>query len=402
MSTPDSRFDLWSEEARTNPLALYKRLRQEAPIVRLHNPNHDAPMWVVSRYADSVEFLRDARFTKDKHKLSEKARGLYFRVGELGQLDQHMLSVDPPAHTRLRALVNKAFTARRVEGLRPRITAIAHRLLDAVQPHGRMDLLEDFAYPLPITVIAEMLGIPPEDHGRFREWTNAVFAPPVGNLEAVRRMAVEFHQYLQGFLARRRAEPRDDLTSALIAAEEQGEQLNAGQLMSMLFLLIVAGHETTVNLIGNGIWALLRHPEQLERLRADPSISEPAVEELLRYCGPQRNSTSRFAVEDTEFLGQVIPAGELIVTLLVAANHDADQFPEPERLDLTREPNRHIAFGYGPHFCLGAPLARLEASIAFNILLERLPRLRFAEAPSTLRWRTGMIIHGLERLPVAF
>jgi cytochrome P450 len=396
-------YDLWSPEARIDLLPVYARMRREAPVARLLSPHQRVPLWVVSRYKDTVELLRDPRFTKDKYRLSDADRLRYFRVDEIGQLDRHMLNVDPPDHTRLRALVAQAFTPRRVESLRPRITAIAHRLLEALPPHGSVDLLEAFAFPLPVTVIAELLGVPAEDQDRFREWTTTLLTPPSGgDVEPLRKTALQLQQYFQSFLARCRAEPRDDLTSALLAAEEQGDRLTGVELMSMVFLLMIAGHETTVNLISNGVWALLRHPEQLERLRADPPLIDSAVEEMLRYCGPVRHTTSRFAVQDTEFLGQRIPAGEMIMASLLSANHDAEQFSEPERFDITRQPNRHIAFGFGLHFCIGAPLARLEATIAIPLLLERLPGLRFGLDPATLRWRHGLLIHGLERLPVAF
>ncbi len=403
MHVPANRTDLWTQEARVDPMPILAQLRQEAPVVRLFNPHQGAPVWFVTRYKEAVEFLRDPRFIKDKDKLSEKARNLYFRVTELGQLDQHLLNADPPDHTRLRSLIAKAFTPRRVEALRADIATIANRLLDSVQDQGSMELLSSFAFPLPITVIAEMLGVPREDHARFREWMRILFTPPVGgDFEPLRRMAVELQQYFQDFLARRRADPRDDLTSALIAAEEQGEHLTPVELVSMLFILMVAGHETTVNLLGNGITALLQHPEQLERLRANPALIETAVEEMLRYYSPLKTSTSRFALQDLEFGGQVIPAEEMVVASLLSTGRDGEQFSEPDRFDITRAPNRHIAFGFGIHFCIGAPLARLEAAVALPILLERLPRLRFGVEPSTLRWRSGILIHGLEKLPLAF
>jgi len=403
LSAPVHSFDLWSQQARIDVLPIYARMRQHAPIARLLSPSQRVPLWVVSRYKDAVELLRDARFSKDRYKLTEADRSRYFRLGEVAQLDKHMLNADPPAHTRLRSLVAQAFTPRRVEDLRPRITSIAQRLLEALPAEGSVDLLDAFAFPLPVTVIAELLGVPTEDQDRFRAWTFTVLNPNGGNLEPVRRAMVEFQQYLKEILARRRAEPRDDLISALLAAEEQGgDRLSAVELVSMVFLLMVAGHETTVNVIANGVWALLRHPEQLERLRANPALLDPAIEEILRYCGPVRHSTSRFAVQDTEFRGQLIPAGEMIMASMLSANHDPEQFDAPERFDITRTPNRHIAFGSGSHFCIGASLARLEASIALPLLLERLPRLRFAGEPSALRWRGGLLIHGLERLPVAF
>ncbi len=403
MSTTDTRYDLWTPEARANPLPLYARMRQEAPAVRVFDAARNMPVWVVTGYKEAVELLRDSRFTKDSTKLPEDSPARQLRSGDMHALTRHMLSVDPPDHTRLRSLVAKAFNPRRVEELRPRITALATELLDAAREHGSMELLERFAFPLPITVIAELLGVPVEDRDQFHEWTKIVISPPEGgNLEPIRRAGMQFIQYFQGLLARRRSEPRDDLLTALMSVEEQGDRLSPVELISMLFLLLVAGHETTVNLIGNGVWALLKHPEQLERLRADPALVEPAVEEILRYCGPVECTTQRWAPRDVDFRGQVIPTGETIVASLMAANHDPEQFPEPERFDITREPNRHIAFGFGIHFCLGAPLARLEATLALNLLLERLPRLRLAVEPAELRWRNGLLVRGLQQLPVAF
>jgi len=403
LSTTDTRYDPWAPEARANPLPLYARMRQEAPAVRVFDAARNMPVWVVTGYKEAVELLRDSRFTKDSNKLPESSPERQRRSGDLNPLTRHMLSVDPPDHTRLRSLVAKAFTPRRVEELRPRITALAAELLDSVQAPGSLELLERFAFPLPITVIAELLGVPVADREQFRQWTTILISPPVGgDFEPIRRAGMRFIQYFQGLLERRRSEPRDDLLTALMSVEEQGDRLAPVELVSMLFLLLVAGHETTVNLIGNGVWALLKHPEQLERLRANPALIESAVEEMLRYCGPVESTTPRWAPQDVDFRGQRIPTGETIVASLLGANHDPEQFPEPERFDITREPNRHIAFGFGIHFCLGAPLARLEATLALNLLLERLPRLRLAVEPAELRWRDGLLVRGLQKLPVAF
>ncbi|WP_394847333.1 cytochrome P450 [Pendulispora brunnea] len=396
-----NHFDLWGEPAHVDPLPILARMRSEAPIVRLFDPHQGAPEWVVTRYADVVELLRDNRFSKDKRKLPPRSREMYFRVSELDALDKHMLFADPPEHTRLRSLVAKAFTPRRMRDMQPRIAESARWLLreaDETRGSGGVNLLEVFAFSLPITVLAELIGVPLEDQPRFKAWTNILAAPP--DFESLRRMAVEFQEYLAEFIQRRRAEPCDDLTSALIAAEEQGDRLSAVELMSMLFLLIAAGYETTGNLIANSVWALLKHPAELARLRAEPSLLESAIEEVLRYCPPVKNTIGAYPLADTKFQGQVIPEGEKVVASLLSANHDPEQFEEPERFDITRSPNKHVAFGLGPHFCLGAPLARLEASVAVDVLVQEYPRLAFAEDPSNLRWREAVFIHGLNRLPV--
>ncbi|MFL5354818.1 cytochrome P450 [Archangium sp.] len=404
MSTNSNRFDLWAPQTRANPLPLYARMRQEAPVVRLVDPNTGVPVWMVTGYKDAVDLLRDSRFTKDSRKLPDGSPAKQLRANAIQQaLSQHMLMADPPDHTRLRTLVSKAFTPRRVEELRPRVTAIANELLDAMKARGEVDLLDTFAFPLPMTVIAELLGVPVEDRDSFRDWTTTLVSPPVnGDMGPIQKAGMQFAQYIQSLLTRRRTEPRDDLLTALVSVEEQGDRLSPTELVGMLFLLLLAGHETTVNLIGNGVWALLQHPEQLERLRANPALIESAVEEMLRYRGPVETTTQRWAPQDIEFHGQVIPAGEGVLASLLAADHDPEQFPEPETFDITREPNRHIAFGFGIHFCLGAPLARLEGALALNLLLERLPRLRLAVDPGELRWRDGILVHGLRRLPVAF
>ncbi|WP_330230478.1 cytochrome P450 [Nocardia sp. NBC_00508] len=398
-----NRFDPWGEQMRVDPLPTLARMRAEAPIVRLFNPHQSAPEWRVTRYADVVELLRDNRFSKDKRKLSDAARSRYFRVSEFDRLDKHMLYADPPEHTRLRALVAKAFTPRRIMELRPYVAEATERLLDPVERQESVDLLDALAFRLPIAVLAQLIGVPVEDQERFREWTRILIAPPSeGDFDALRRMVIEFQQYLEEFLALRRRRPRDDLTSALIKAQTQSDRLSSVELMSMIFLLIAAGFETTGNLIGNGVWALLRHPAELRRLRTTPALIEPAIEEVLRYCPPVKNSTGAFPLTDVEFRGTVIPAEELVVASLLSAHHDEAQFPEPDRFDITRTPNRHLGFGLGLHFCLGASLARLEATVAIGTVVRRFPGLQFAVDPDTLRWKDGVFVHGLEQLPVTW
>ncbi|MEU4896300.1 cytochrome P450 [Streptomyces sp. NPDC044780] len=393
-------YDLWSDHTSADPLPTLARMRSDAPALRLFNPYQDAPEWWVTRYDDVAALLHDPRFSRDKRKLSEQARARYFRVTELDQLDQHVLYSDPPEHTRLRSLIGKAFTPRRIADLTPRIEEAVERLLDQAEQHDTTDLLEALAFRLPLAVLTELIGIPEEDREKFREWTGILVAP--ADFTALARMATEFQEYLERFLAQRRTSPHPDLTSALIAAEESGERLTPAELMSMVFLLIAAGFETTGNLIGNSVWALLTHPDQLRRLRADPALTGSAVEEVLRYCPPVKNTTGAFPLEDTEFCGVTIPAEEMIVGSLLSAHHDPTHFPDPERFDITRTPNRHLAFGHGIHFCLGAALARLETTITLNALLRRYPHLTLAADPDTLRWKDGVFVRGLATLPVTW
>jgi cytochrome P450 len=318
-----------------------------------------------------------------------------------------MLDRDPPDHTRLRGLVSKAFTPRALEKLRPGIQQIVDALLDQVAGRGSMDLIEEFAYPLPVRVICEMLGVPVQDHERFKAWgldiargLDAIMLPPdseVGQRSVSGRRALA--EYFRELIAERRAAPRDDMLSALIAAEEAGDKLNEEELLATCILLLVAGHETTVNLIGNGTLALLRHPAELRKLRDHPGLIGSAVEELLRFDGPVQR-TARIPSEDITIGGQTIGKGELVMPFLGAADRDPAQFPDPDRLDLTRTDNRHIAFGMGIHFCLGAPLARMEGQIAIKTLLARLPRLTLAtDRP---RFRQSLTLRGLQALPVSF
>jgi len=305
-----------------------------------------------------------------------------------------MLDRDPPDHTRLRSLVSKAFTPRVVEGLRPRIQQIVDGLIARAQAAGSMDLIEEFAYPIPVNVICEMMGVPVEDHERFKGWSldiarglDSVLLPP--DSEVPRRSAAARHaisDYFRQLIAARRASPRGDLLSALIAAEEAGDKLNEEELIATCILLLIAGHETTVNLIGNGVLALLRHPDELRRLRQAPALITSAVEELLRY--------------DVTFGGRTIRKGDMVMPFIGAADRDPAQFPDPDRLDLGRGDNRHIAFGWGIHFCLGAPLARVEGQIAIDTLVRRLPRL--ALVAEHAEYRQSLTLRGLKMLPVKF
>ena len=381
-----------------DPYPTYRRLRAEDPV-------HHSPMgfWVLTRYEDVVAALRDPRLAKEAIAGFVAARfGAPVPAMGLSMLDR-----DPPDHTRLRSLVSKAFTPRVVEGLRPRIQQIVDGLLEGVRDVGAMDLIEEFAYPIPVNVICEMLGVPVEDHERFKGWSldiarglDSILLPAdseVPKRSAASRTALA--NYFRELIARRRAAPRADLLSGLIAAEEAGDKLSENELLATCLLLLIAGHETTVNLIGNGTLALLRHPDQLGRLRENPALIGSAVEELLRFDGPVQR-TARIPSEDVVIDGRKIPAGEMVMPFIGAADRDPGQFPDPDRLDIGRTDNRHIAFGWGIHFCLGAPLARVEGQIAINTLVQRLPKLALAtESPE---FRESLTLRGLKTLPVKF
>jgi cytochrome P450 len=326
----------------------------------------------------------------------------------IASMDLHMLNSDPPDHGRLRRLVNKAFTARQVERLRPRITAITTGLLDDMADQGaqrgqgvqsEVDLLASFAFPLPITVICELLGVPPADQDDFRAWS-ATIVSDIPAPEVFQAHATAMARYFMTLLAAKRQQPRDDLLSALLAARDDEDRLSENELVSMAFLLLVAGHETTVNLIASGMLALLLNPAELARLRADPSLTGGAVEELLRYVNPVSNATFRCAAEPLELGGVRIGRGDPVLVSLSGANRDPARFGDPDRLDLGRDSSGQLAFGHGIHYCLGAPLARLEAGIAISGLLSRFGSISLAVPAASLRWRPSTLIHGLEALPV--
>jgi hypothetical protein len=363
---------------------------------------------VLTRYDDINAVLRDGgRFFVDDRKQPtyEKRRADMIKQGILDEEEyaQSMLTSDPPDHTRLRSLVTKAFTPRTIEALRPRIESIVQEQLDAVAQAGGIDVIESLAYPLPVTVIAEMLGVPAEDRERFKRWSDdAIKGLGFTSVNEAREARVAFRElraYFQDIAEERRREPREDLFSALLAAEEAGDKLTTDEVFSMCILLLVAGNETTTNLIGNGLLALLRNPQQLEVLRDDPARLEGAVEELLRYDSPVQ-ATARFPTEDTEVNGHPVKAYEMLILLIGAGNRDPEQFEDPERLDVTRQDVRPLSFGHGIHYCLGAPLARLEGQVALGALIERFPNMRLANGKPV--WGDNLILRGLKSLPVTF
>lgn len=383
-----------SQEFKRDPHTFYAHLRSTEPVFYVEGLN----AWILTNYEDALWLLKDPRFTKDSRKIAQEGT-MSEGAMELASQMRNMLMVDPPDHTRLRSLVSKAFTPRMIEQMRPRIQQIADELLNAVQDQGEMDLIPAFAYPLPITVISEMLGIPAAERPRFRTWTQAIVNM---DREESKLALQEFFGYIRTLLDEKRAHPGNDLTSGLVQAEENGDQLDETELVSMIFLLIVAGHETTVNLLGNGTLALLQHPEQLRQLQRDPSLITGAVEELLRFTTPVSLSDERWATEDIELHGKLIRKGQQVLAALISANADPQRFHAGDELDILRRENQHLAFGKGIHFCLGAPLARLEGQIAFNTLLRRLPNLRLAADPAQLSWNLNPMLRGLKSLPVAF
>ena len=379
-----------------DPYPEYAVLRERSPVHRSRLMN----AWVFSRYADVDTVLRDhRRFSNDPRKrtLSRRQQATLPDPG-----DYTMLFLDPPDHTRLRALVNKAFTRRAVNALEPLIRRLMDTLLDDVAPSG-FDLMEAVAVPLPVIMIAEMLGVPPEDRARFRVWSNQrarLLEPTISPRE--RAAGIEageaLDEYFTPIIQARRVEPESDIVSALAQAEEEGEVLTEREVLNMLRLLLVAGNETTTNLIGNGMLALLRNPEELERLREDPGLIPGAVEELLRFDSPVQTDF-RGALEDCEVNGAPVRRGENVVLLIGSANRDPAVFEEPDRLDVGRSGSSHISFGRGIHHCIGAPLARLEGRIVLEALLERFSSMRLLdERPA---YRGGVVLRGLESLPVA-
>ena len=389
---------------KVNPFPLLATLRTSEPVYRTALPDK-TPVWLLTRYEDVHAMLKDGHFAKNRRSAltPEQLRKLPWVPPMFRPLERNMLDLDPPDHTRLRALVHKAFTPGLVERMRGRVQALAEELLDAVSRRGEMDLINDYALPLPMTIITEILGVPTADRHKFHKWSQAVVSlsspsPTVRVIPAVWM----FVRYLRRFFKVRRRDPRDDLASALIQAEEAGDKLNEDELLVMVFLLLIAGHETTVNLVGSGVLALLEHPPQLDKLRGEPALMKPAVEELLRYTAPVFMTTERYAREGVTLHGVTIPRGEMTLGVIGSANRDETVFEKPDALDITREPNRHLSFGQGIHFCLGAPLARMEAQIAVNTLLRRMPDLRLKVSPDSLRWRPSMILRGLDSLPILF
>jgi cytochrome P450 len=399
-----SQLDFTSRTFKTKAHEYYARLRQDAPVFattlkRLHFRQR---AWLVTRYDDVLEVLKnDTVFVKNPNNAMspEQLRQAPKVPAMFAKLQQSLLDLDGADHDRLKVLVHKAFTPRMIESMRQQTQNITNIALEKALKRGEIDLLHDFALPVPLAIIGQIMGVPEKDHNKFAGWTRAMVSVGSNPLLTIPSILM-FVSYLRGMVAKRRKQPTDDLTSALVQAQEGSDALSTDEIVSMLILLLSAGHETTVNLIGTGVFELLRHPEQLELLRQDPSLIKSATEELLRFTTPAETATERYATRDVEIAGVTIPKGELVVACIASANRDSTQFENPQALDVTRANNKHLSFGQGMHYCLGAPLARLEAQIAISTLVAGAPNLRLKVNPDDLKWRSGFVLRGLEKLPV--
>jgi len=403
-SQPDrtlSLYHLLDPEVLADPYPLFHRLRTEDPV-------HWDPFlhaWVVTRYKDVVTVLHhySAERTPTPKQLAAMGLGSLNPISEI--MVKQMLFLDPPTHTRLRSLASQAFTPQRVEVLRGHIRDITDRLLDKVQAKGHMDVIADLAEPLPCIVTAEMLGVPVEDYQQLKAWSQD-FAEMLGNFQhnperapRILKSVLEMADYFRSAMREQRLHPRDGLVSSLMNAEIQGDRLSEEEVIANCIVTMVGGQETTTNLIGNGVLALLRNPDQLEKLRSDLSLIPSAVEELLRYESPSQH-TARLAPEDTILGGRRIQKRQAVIAVMAAGNRDPERFPDPDRLDITRADNRHLAFGWAAHFCFGAALARIEGQVAFELMLRRLPHWAFEPGP--LVWRSNLGLRGLTKLPIRF
>ncbi|MEU7978736.1 cytochrome P450 [Micromonospora sp. NPDC049081] len=405
MTEPVPAAQLYTEQFAVDPYPSFARLRADAPVCPVSSPRFDS--YLLTRFDDARTALTDPRLSKDLYGPGQHYLQLFGPNSEA--LNRNMLNADPPEHTRLRRLVSQAFAPRRIEALRPRVRQIVDDLIDGFVAQGRAELMHDFAIPLPMVVICELLGVPRADQERVLDWTQVIRTsgsarrPPAQERAAVGEAQVRLHHYLVELVAAKRAAPADDMISALIDACDQDGRLSEAELVTTTFLLLFAGHQTTADFLGNATVALLTHPEQLDLLRDTPDLLPSAIEELLRFDGPLPVASPRVATEDVEYQGVRIPAGSIVGVVLNAANHDPAHFVDPDRLDLRRVRGPHLGFGHGVHYCLGVSLARMEAQIALAALLRRLPGLRLGVPPAELRrLPAASPFRGLLELPVRF
>lgn len=400
-TAPTPSFDFTTPAYRRDPYPYYAQLRRDQPIMKL-KVGRRGESYYISRYDDVMLTLRDVEtYASDKRTAGHKVSWIESRLS-LGVMES-MVMRDGADHRRLRTLAHKAFTPSRVAALERRIVQLSEDLLAAADARGRLDMISDFALPLPVAVISDMMGVDERHRDHFHHWMKGILElDGAGWIELLTNYPnmIKINRFLRELIAERRAHKGDDLLSALVSAEEAGDKMSFDELTAATLIILLAGHETTVNLIGNGTLALLEHPDQLERLRAHPELLDSAVEEMLRYTSPVQLNAPRYATTDTELCGIPIRKGESVCAIIGSANHDDAQFPDPERFDIARQPNRHVAFGYGPHFCLGAPLARLEAKLAFRVLLQHYADLRLAVPRHQLAWRRSQSVRGLEALPL--
>jgi cytochrome P450 PksS len=401
MAEAQLNIDLAGAGFRADPYPTFARLRRDAPVCRLKMPGFGEG-WMVTRYDDVVAALKDPSLSSDMMAARPGGKSRWvprpFRI-----LAKTMVTTDDPDHARLRTLVHKGFTPKMVERMADRVQEISDELLAGLEGRETFDLLEEFALVLPMTVISEMLGVPQKERAKFRHFMlHLLDGPPPGLWRLITGLTnnIRMIRYLDGLIDLRRAQPDEGLITALVAAEQSGDRLSQDELVGMVFLLLLAGHETTVNLIGNGVLALIDNRDQLELLAGNPGLIKTAIEELLRYTNPVQHTIIRHAREDMEIGGVKIAKGERVVLMVAAANRDEAAFADSEKLDIARDPNRHLGFGLGIHFCLGAPLARMEGAIALNALIRKFPDIRLAIPRDAVKWRPNSLLRGLANLPV--
>lgn len=397
-------FDATSPQFRHDPYPTYANLRKSEPITLLEQSTMGlGRAFLVTRYDDVVTILKDARFSSDMRKVGDNSRSKWWMPKAMTTFQNSMILVDDPDHRRLRDLVHKAFTPRMLQDMTTVIENVTEELLEAMAKKGTVDLIEDFALPIPLTVISDMMGVPHKDRHKFHKWMGTFLEIQGGSkLQMLGKMSnvLQLYRFFKGLIKLRRKNPQDDLVTALVQAEQDGDRLNEDEMVAMIFILLLAGHETTVNLIGNGTLALLENPDQLQKLREHPEMIDSAVEELLRFTNPVEQIAPRYNLEEVELSGRKIPKGSRILLGIASANRDETVFPNADQLDIARTPNKHLAFGLGIHYCLGAPLARMEGKIALQRLVERFPNMQLAVKPDQVQWRTSMAVRGLKTLPI--